>query len=100
MAIMPNVITLKHDLRPCVIDGRYKAMWHTWAQRPARGREGDVAVRLALVEFEDGSVDEVQPYRVRFLDTEYKMSEMEGAFIFAEERGLIKKPQPSKEAQP
>jgi len=100
MAMMPNVITLKHDLRPCLVDERIKAMWHTWAQRPYLGRDGEMAVTVAMVEYEDGGVDYVIPTRVRFLDTECKMQEMELAYIFAEERGLIKKPWSSKEAQP
>lgn len=91
MAIIPNEITFKYDLRPCLIDGRFKAMWHAWTQRPARNRDGDVAVRLALVEWEDGSVDEVLPSRVRFLDTVCKMAEVKGAFLLAEERGQIRK---------
>ncbi len=97
MAIMPHVITLKHDLRPCLVDGRFKAMWHTWAQRSYLGHNGEMAVTVAVVEYENGGVDYVLPTRLQFLDTECKMCEMEGAFIIAEERGLIKKPQPSKE---
>ena len=80
MASMPNEIILKIELRPCLIDNRFKAMWHAWTQRPARGREGEIAVNLALVEWEDGSMDEVLPTRVRFLDTAHKMSKMEGAW--------------------
>ncbi len=94
MASMPNTITLKHDLRPCLIDGRFKALWHTWTKRPARGHDGDVGVRLALVEWEDGSVDEVLPGRVRFLDTGNKMHELD-IFFRPEAHGMIKK-----EAQP
>lgn len=99
MAIMPETITLKHDVRPCLIDDRFKALWHTWAKRSYMGRNGEMAVSVAVVEYGDGGVDYVLPTRLRFLDTECKMREMEGAFIFAEERGLIKKPKLSEEAQ-
>ncbi len=80
MAICPNTITIVQETRPCLIDCKFRAMWHAWTQRPARGRDGDVAVHLALVEYEDGGVYYVQPTRVRFLDTAHKMSEMEGAW--------------------
>lgn len=83
MASMPNEIILKNELRPCLIDNRFKAMWHAWTQRPARGREGEIAVHLALVEWEDGSMDEVLPTRVRFLDTGNKMRELD-IFFHAE----------------
>ena len=52
---------------------------------------GQISATFALVEYEDGTVAEVYPSRVRFLDTKCKMQGMEGAFILAEERGLIKK---------
>lgn len=89
--VMDATFTIERELRPCLIDGRFKALWHNWTERPARGREGDVAVCVALVEWEDGSVDYVIPTRVQFLDTKCKMDKVEGAFIFAEERHLIKK---------
>ena len=71
--VMDATFTIERELRPCLIDGRFKALWHNWTERPARGREGDVAVCVALVEWEDGSVDYVLPTRVRFLDTGNKM---------------------------
>lgn len=99
MAIMPPTMTITHEKRPCLVDDRVKAIWHTWAKRSYLGRNGEMAVTVAVVEYEDGGVDYVLPTRLRFLDTAHKMQEMEGDFAFAEERGLIKTPRPSKEAQ-
>lgn len=99
-SVMDATFTIERELRPCLIDDRFKAVWHTWAQRPYLGRNGEIAVTVAMVEYEDGGVDYVAPSRLRFLDTKRKTQRMEGDFILAEELGLIKKPQPSKEAQP
>lgn len=98
--VMGVTCTVELELRPCLVDGRFKAMWHTWALRSYMGSGGEMAVTVAVVEYEDGGVDYVLPTRLQFLDTKSKMREIEGAFIYAEERGLIKKPRPSKEAQP
>ena len=97
--VMHPTLTVELELRPCLVDGRFKAMWHAWALRSYMGSNGEMAVTVAVVEYEDGGVDYVLPTRLQFLDTERKMQEMEGAFILGEERGLIKKPRPSKEVQ-
>lgn len=91
--------TIEKVLRPCLVDGK-RALWHEWTTRReivppsimAGGHGGgQISATFALVEYEDGTAAEVYPSRVRFLDTACKMREMEGAFILAEERGLIKK---------
>lgn len=99
MASMDATFSIGAELRPCLVDGK-RALWHKWTTRweivppsiMAGGHGGgQVSASLALVEFEDGTVAEVYPSRVRFLDTVCKMDKVEGAFLYAEERGLIKK---------
>lgn len=100
MACLSSTITITKELRPCLVDGK-RALWHEWTTR----REivppsimtgghggGQISATFALVEYEDGTVAEVYPSRVRFLDTACKMAEVEGAYMLAEER--------KKEAQP
>ena len=48
------------DLRPCEVDGD-KAYFHRWVL-------GDHATTFALIEFLDGTVSQVHPEKVRFLD--------------------------------
>lgn len=102
-SVMDATFTIERELRPCLVDGK-RALWHEWTTRQeivppsimAGGHGGgQISATLALIEYEDGTAAEVYPSRVRFLDTVCKMQEMEGAFILAEERGLIEK-----EAQP
>lgn len=99
MAIMPDKIVLAYKTRPCLVDGK-RALWHRWVDRAEvvppsimRGGHGggQLACTVALVELFDGTVKTVYPERVRFLDTEYEMSNMEGDYMLAEERGLIEK---------
>ena len=91
--------TVENVLRPCLVDGK-RALWHEWTTRQeivppsimAGGHGGgQISATLALIEYEDGTAAEVYPSRVRFLDTACKIREMEGAYLLAEERGLIKK---------
>lgn len=89
--VMYPTVTVELELRPCLVDGRFKAMWHAWALRSYMGSNGEMAVTVAVVEYEDGGVDYVLPTRVQFLDTKCKMDKVGGAFLYAEERHLIKK---------
>lgn len=73
MAIIPPTMTITHETRPCLVDDRVKAIWHTWAKRSYLGRNGEMAVTVAVVEYKDGGVDYVLPTRLRFLDTACKM---------------------------
>lgn len=68
---------IKFEFRPCLVDGR-KAMWHRWTIREEvvgpsilNGGHGggQLSATFALVEFEDGTVAEVYPDKVRFLDS-------------------------------
>jgi len=75
--------------RPCLVDGSRKALFHRWADvdvltlvnvdtKDVDGARvifvsepGKVEVAgetVAIVEYEDGTVDRVSPHRIRFLD--------------------------------
>lgn len=99
MSIMDATLSVEAELRPCLVDGK-RALWHEWTTRweivppsimTGGHGGGQVSASFALVEYEDGTVEEVYPSRVRFLDTVCKMGSVRGAYILAEERGLIKK---------
>ena len=49
------------ETRPCYVDGR-KAIWHQWVDVPADG------CVLALVEYENGTVEEVGIRYFKFAD--------------------------------
>lgn len=78
-------MVIKWDLRPCLVDDQ-KALFHRWANKsqvvaPSNLMGGHFGGKLeqvmAVVEYEDGSVGEVYPYRVKFLDTPWAMAEFE-----------------------
>lgn len=70
------------EMRPCwVKDGESerKALFHCWEHRQdlisasvmAGGHPaGTISRTLAIVEYEDGTVHEVYPYYIRFIDSE------------------------------
>lgn len=75
-----NVVvnTQENEYRPCYVNGR-KALFHRWinstpAQLP-KGQEPNENSRYfqfrcthGLVEFEDGTMDQVWPYAIKFAD--------------------------------
>jgi len=64
-----NFVKPHNDVRPCYIskksfkDGPRKAMFHKWIEVIG------VAQTLALVEYEDGTVEQVKPTNVIFADS-------------------------------
>lgn len=74
--------------RPCFVDGK-KALFHKWNDRAevqapgfAIGSSpgGQLKATFGLVEFEDGTVREVEPYSIRFADniiSEYSFDKKE-----------------------
>jgi len=85
MGIKHPTFTVGNELRPCLVDDK-RALWHKWTERreiipPAllKGGHGggEVASTFALVEYEDGTMAEVYPTRVRFLNTGNKMHELD-----------------------
>lgn len=64
------------EYRPCMVDDRC-AIFHGWEEKawtvpdgltPGSAPGGQVKMSLAVVEYEDGTVDEVSPARIRFTD--------------------------------
>ena len=65
MASLDGTLTITNsEYRPCVVD-RKKAMFHRWESL----LEYEIKQTVAIIEYEDGTVDEVLPYKIRFLDS-------------------------------
>ena len=74
-------LTIKagEKLRPCLIKGETKALFHRWADyaKPyaailAGDQSGQVWSVYAIVEYEDGKIDYVSPTSIKFLDGTFK----------------------------
>ncbi len=70
----------KNKYRPCIVRGR-KALFHMWENfsKPVAAElhiggapAGVLSLTLAIVEFEDGTVDRVLPQEVKFADNKFK----------------------------
>lgn len=66
------MIDYTDDLRPCVVN-RSRALFHGWAEIEKPNIEDGKQVGrwkniVALIEYQNGSVEPVSPSRVRFLD--------------------------------
>lgn len=84
-----SYIMIRKEIRPCFVNG-VKTLWHGWSEKseivpPSMlkgGHRGGVATcPLAIIEYEDGHVDAVFPWDVRFADSAGRFSE----FCFGEE---------------
>lgn len=91
MASLERTITISNSVyRPCIVDGK-KALFHMWENfsKPVAGElhiggapAGTLSFILAIVEFEDGTVDRVLPQEVKFVDnkfSEYSFEYKEGS---------------------
>lgn len=85
MAGLNNEIIIKSELRPCFVKNK-KALFHKWNEfsKPVPGGittidppPGQITYTLGMVEYEDGTVEEVAPHHIRFIDNKIK----EYAFI-------------------
>ena len=74
------------DPRPCLVNGRTRAVFHGWAEmeRPLRKDElgfgspaGNLKCVNALVEYLGGDVEAVSPKKIRFLDSKSLFSEFD-----------------------
>lgn len=72
-----NSIVIKTEKRPCYIEGK-RAIFHRWSERAAAINEspmigghpgGFIKWTAGIVEFEDGTVKEVDPEKIRFADS-------------------------------
>ncbi len=89
MASISSEVIIKNDLRPCYVDGK-KALFHKWGEISyivppspmVGGHAGGVVKRtLAIVEYHDGTVAEVEPTSIIFADMildEYAFNEKTG----------------------
>ena len=76
-----KIIVSNSEMRPCVVttkEGDKKAFFHRWSEHsevigpsPLRGGHsgGTVRFTVAIVEYEDGRVGEINPEFIRFLDS-------------------------------
>ena len=67
MGALDGKITNGIEYRPCIM---HKAIFHTWNTFTGKG----------IVEYEDGTIHEVEPTQIRFVDnamSEYAFPEME-----------------------
>lgn len=61
-------ISIAIERRPCYVDGR-KAMFHQWVQdAPRLSSVGSLVSTLGIVEYEDGTVELVEPQAIKFAD--------------------------------
>lgn len=70
--------------RPCIVDGR-KALFLKWdiysepvGASPLVGGPpaGVISKTLAIIEFEDGSVEIVAPWKIKFLDSKERFADI------------------------
>lgn len=70
----PKII-VDNVLRPCFVDGK-RALFHRWTdhaevvcESPLRGGHpgGQLWITFGIVEFEDGTIQEVYPSRIHFV---------------------------------
>ena len=81
-ANMSMEVTVRQELRPCVVSkgsDERKALFHEWEEisRPYVAVQwgdptGMVVSKVAIVEYEDGAVDEVYPSAIKFLDNAFR----------------------------
>lgn len=78
-------VKLYEEPRPCEVTINlevHKALFHCWAIRQYVKQailigeaSGQITCMYAIVEMDDGSICEVEPYNVRFLDSAAKFNE-------------------------
>lgn len=70
-------IIIKHELRPCIINGKEKALFHCWEHQAepippgltvGSHPGGQFSRVCGLVELEDGHVMRTHPGTIRFID--------------------------------
>lgn len=75
-------VEINFGVRPCIVNKNNeekKALFHMWEAKSVAadlyigGRpDGQISMVLGLVEYEDGTVDEVEPRQIRFVDKKIK----------------------------
>ena len=94
MAALDGKITIERELRPCIVENSVKALFHLWEVKRIphyeiksivkgflnQSFEGFTEYTFAIVECEDGTIREVEPTQIQFVDnamSEYAFPEME-----------------------
>ena len=96
MVALDGKITIESGLRPCIVQSseNIKALFHCWNHRSQligesflRGGHpaGQISSTFAIVEYENGTIHEVEPTQIRFVDN--AMSE----YVFPEDKGEKRK---------
>lgn len=75
-AVRMEIESIK-EYRLCMVDNTKRALFHEWESiEIAFGSETDACrgmrTAFGIVEYEDGTVDEVLPKRIRFIDEKMK----------------------------
>jgi hypothetical protein len=79
MANLSSEISIKIELRPCIVKGR-KALFHKWSDKSnivppspmIGGHDGGVLkLTVGIIEYEDGVITECYPYEIRFVDAKF-----------------------------
>lgn len=77
-------LEINFGVRPCIVTQNgeeKKALFHMWNNfaKPVAADvyaggcpEGQISIVFGIVEYEDGSVDEVRPAQIRFVDNKIK----------------------------
>ncbi len=66
MASLDSIIKIESEVRPCYVNGK-KALFHKWVHN-----KNTINIQqeyeMAIVEYEDGHIDEVAPKEITFID--------------------------------
>lgn len=72
---MTDIIDISVNVRPCVVTHKVKgklvsknAIFHKWVSSIVSTTSDTIVQTLALVEYEDGSIGQVKPKSIRFID--------------------------------
>lgn len=77
MKISSKILISEHEERPCIVGGDRKAIFHKWntyknvvAASPMIGGApgGQIQYTLGMVEYLDGTIEEVAPHKIKFTD--------------------------------
>lgn len=62
-------IEIKMEVRPCYVENK-KALFHSWIRKKNLLYNDEYI--MALVEFEDGSLEEITYNKIKFIDNKHK----------------------------
>lgn len=72
---MLDILDVSVDMRPCIVTHKVKghtternAIFHKWISSVVSTSTDVIVQTLALVEYEDGTVAQVKPKSIRFID--------------------------------